>query len=47
MLTLEISTPVIFLTSVGTLLTMSKISPVNLAAPTSPVPVDTMVIFLA
>lgn len=36
-----------FLTSNGTLLTISKISPVSLAAPISPVPLDTIVIFFA
>lgn len=45
--TREISTPVIDLTNSGTLLTIANTSPVNLAAPTSPEPLDTMVIFLA
>lgn len=46
-LTLEMSTPVIDLTKSGTLLTMESTSSVSLAAPISPPPVDTMVIFLA
>lgn len=41
------STPVIDLTRSGTLLTICNISPVNLAAPISPVPDETIVIFLA
>ena len=41
------STPVILLTMVGTLTMMSSTSPVILAAPTSPLPSLTMVIFLA
>lgn len=45
--TREMSTPVIDLTNSGTLLTIWSTSPVNLAAPTSPVPLDTIVIFLA
>lgn len=40
------STPVIDLTSSGTLLTIAKISPVSLAAPISPLPDETIVIFL-
>lgn len=35
------------LTNSGTVLTIWRTSPVNLAAPTSPVPVETIVIFLA
>lgn len=45
--TFDISTPVIVFTKAGTLLTISKTSPVSLAAPTSPVPVETIVIFFA
>lgn len=41
------STPVIDFTNSGTLLTIDSTSPVNLAAPTSPLPLDTIVIFLA
>lgn len=42
-----ISTPVNDLTNSGTLLTIWSTSPVNLAAPTSPVPLETIVIFFA
>lgn len=45
--TREMSTPVIDLTNSGTLLTICNTSPVNLAAPTSPLPLDTIVIFFA
>lgn len=45
--TREMSTPVIDLTNSGTLLTIANTSPVNFAAPTSPLPLDTIVIFLA
>lgn len=45
--TREISTPVIDFTNSGTLLTIAKTSSVNLAAPISPPPVDTIVIFFA
>lgn len=41
------STPVRLFTTSGTLLTMLRTSPVNFAAPTSPWPLDTIVIFLA
>lgn len=41
------STPVIALTSSGTLLTICSTSSVSLAAPTSPPPVETIVIFFA
>lgn len=40
------STPVIDLTNSGTLFMMANTSPVNLAAPISPLPLDTIVIFL-
>lgn len=43
---IEISTFVICLTSSGMRATIERTSPVNLAAPTSPVPVETIVIFL-
>lgn len=46
-LTREISTPVMLLTSSGILLTIVNTSPVNLDAPTSPAPEDTIVIFFA
>lgn len=45
-ITLTISTPVIDLTTSGTLDTIDIISPVSLAAPTSLFPLDTIVIFL-
>ena len=47
LLTFVTSTPVILLTMVGTLTMMSSTSPVILAAPTSPLPSLTIVIFLA
>ena len=45
-LTLVMSTPVILLTMSGTLVMMSRTSPVNLPAPISPSPLLTIVIFL-
>lgn len=45
--TREMSTPVIDFTKSGTLLTIDKTSSVNFAAPISPPPLDTIVIFFA
>lgn len=45
--TLAMSTPVIFRTNSGTVETMERTSPVSLAAPISPEPLETIVIFLA
>lgn len=45
--TFIMSTPVMLLTISGTLVTICSTSPVNLAAPISPWPDDTIVIFLA
>ena len=45
-LTLVMSTPVILLTMSGTLVMMSRTSPVSRPAPTSPSPLATIVIFL-
>ena len=46
-LTLAISTPVKDLTTSGTRETIVMISPVSLAAPISPAPLETIVIFFA